>query len=138
MKKKMKKSLISEKSDNEEKKEKLMKIKDNQELFFSLIKLLSNITYFFLKKNDVFNTFLKINDLSFYQLLLKENYISLEERTNLLVFIRMVYINDQIDEKNSLVLDKYMNNKEYYDNLSKLREIFEDELITYFQFHLKI
>ena len=131
LKKKLKKSLISEKSDSDEKKEKLMKIKDNQELFFSLIKLLSNITYFFLKKNDVFNTFLKINDLSFYQLLLKENYISLEERTILLVFIRMVYINDQIDEKNSLVLDKYMNNKEYYDNLSKLREIFDDEIITY-------
>jgi len=84
---KFKKSLISEKN------------KDNQELFFSLIKLLSNIAYFFLKKNDLFNTFLKINDLSFYQLLLKENYISLEERTILLVFIRIVYINAQIDEK---------------------------------------
>lgn len=69
--------------------------------------------------------------------MLKENYISLEERTNLLVFIRMVYINDQIDEKNSLVLDKYMNNKEYYDNLSKLREIFEDELITYLPISLE-
>ena len=71
------------------------------ELFFSIIKLLSNITYFFLKKNDVFDTFLKINDLSFYQLLLKENYLTLEQRTNLLVFIRMVYINDQIDDQNS-------------------------------------
>ena len=106
-------------------------------MFFSLIKLLSNITYFFLKKNDVFNTFLKINDLSFYQLLLKENYITLEERTILLVFIRMVYINDQIDEKNSLVLDKYMNNKEYYDNLNKLREIFEDESLTYLPISLE-
>ena len=116
---------------DDNKNDKILVIKNNQELFFSLIKLLSNITYFFLKKNDVFNTFLKINDLSFYQLLLKENYITLEERRILLVFIRMVYINDQIDEKNSLVLDKYMNNKEYYDNLSKLREILEDESITY-------
>ena len=132
VKKKTKKSLISkdERSEIEDKKDRII-IKNNQELFFSLIKLLSNITYFFLKKNDVFNTFLKINDLSFYQLLLKENYITLEERTILLVFIRMVYINDQIDEKNSLVLDKYMNNKEYYDNLSKLREILEDETITF-------
>ena len=118
--------------------EKIAKIKDDQELFFSLIKLLSNITYFFLKKNDVFNTFLKINDLSFYQLLLKENYITLEERTILLVYIRMVYINDQIDEKSSLVLDKYMNNKEYYNNLSKLREILEDETVTYLPLPLEI
>ena len=92
---------------------------------------MSNITYFFIKKNDVFDTFLKINDLNFYKLLLKENYLNLEERTNLLVFIRMVYINDQIDDQNSLVLDKYMNNQEYYDNLNKLREIFEDDTITY-------
>ena len=138
--KRTKKTLINkeEKSEiDENKNEKILKIKDNQELFFSLIKLLSNITYFFLKKNDVFNTFLKINDLSFYQLLLKENYITLEERTILLVFIRMVYINDQIDEKNSLVLDKYMNNKEYYNNLSKLREILEDETVTYLPMSLE-
>ena len=140
IKKKTKRTLINkeEKSENDENKnEKILKIKEHQELFFSLIKLLSNITYFFLKKNDVFNTFLKINDLSFYQLLLKENYITLEERTNLLVFIRMVYINDQIDEKNSLVLDKYMNNKEYYDDLNKLREILEDETITYLPISLE-
>ena len=49
----------------------------------------------------------------------------------------MVYINDQIDEKNSLVLDKYMNNKEYYDNLSKLREILEDETITFLPISLE-
>ena len=121
----------SKSSDEENQKEKIEELKNNQELFFSIIKLLSNITYFFLKKNDVFDTFLKINDLSFYQLLLKENYLTLEERTNLLVFIRMVYINDQIDDQNSLVLDKYMNNQEYYDNLNKLREIFDDETMTY-------
>ena len=132
LKKILKNSLIGKENDvDENKKEKIQKIQNSQELFFSLIKLLSNITYFFLKKNDVFNTFLKINDLSFYQLLLKENYITLEERTNLLVFIRMVYINDQIDEKNSLVLDKYMNNKEYYEDLTKLREIFENDSINY-------
>ena len=82
--KKSKRTLISKEGkrvdfeDNKIDNDKIMKIKNNQELFFSLIKLLSNITYFFLKKNDVFNTFLKINDLSFYQLLLKENYITLE------------------------------------------------------------
>ena len=124
-------------SDVENQKEKIEELKNNQELFFSIIKLLSNITYFFLKKNDVFDTFLKINDLSFYQLLLKENYLTLEERTNLLVFIRMVYINDQIDDQNSLVLDKYMNNQEYYENLNKLREIFDDETMTYLPISLE-
>ena len=123
--------------DEENQKEKIEELRNNQELFFSIIKLLSNITYFFLKKNDVFDTFLKINDLSFYQLLLKENYLTLEERTNLLVFIRMVYINDQIDDQNSLVLDKYMNNQEYYDNLNKLREIFDDETLTYLPISLE-
>ena len=136
---KLKKSYgSSDKSfDEDNQKDKKEKIKNNQELFFSIIKLLSNITYFFMKKNDVFDTFLKINDLSFYQLLLKENYLTLEERTNLLVFIRMVYINDQIDDQNSLVLDKYMNNQEYYENLKKLREIFEDESITYLPISLE-
>ena len=144
--KKSKKSVITSNNNNKDNQKEIVNIEDNksikikndQELFFSLIKLLSNITYFFLKKNDVFNTFLKINDLSFYQLLLKENYITLEERTILLVFIRMVYINDQIDEKSSLVLDKYMNNKEYYENLSKLREILEDETVTYLPIPLDI
>ena len=124
-------------SDEENRKETIEELRNNQELFFSIIKLLSNITYFFLKKNDVFDTFLKINDLSFYQLLLKENYLTLEQRTNLLVFIRMVYINDQIDDQNSLVLDKYMNNQEYYDNLNKLREIFDDETMTYLPISLE-
>ena len=134
-----KSSIDMEKSfDEDNQNEKKNKIKNNQELFFSIIKLLSNITYFFLKKNDVFDTFLKINDLTFYQLLLKENYLSLEERTNLLVFIRMVYINDQIDDQNSLVLDKYMNNQEYYHNLNKLREIFEDDSITYSPVSLEV
>ena len=134
-----KSSIDMEKSfDEENQNEKKNKIKNNQELFFSIIKLLSNITYFFLKKNDVFDTFLKINDLTFYQLLLKENYLTLEERTNLLVFIRMVYINDQIDDQNSLVLDKYMNNQEYYNNLNKLRDIFEDDTITYSPVSLEV
>ena len=129
----MRTSLINQKDsfEGENYEKKISKIKNDQELFFSIIKLLSNITHFFMKKNDVFETFLKINDLSFYQLLLKENYLTLEDRTNLLDFIRMVYINDQIDDQNSLILDKYMNNQEYYDNLNKLREIFNYDLVYF-------
>ena len=110
----------------------------SQKLFFSLIKLLSNITYFFVKKNNVFNTFLEINDLKFYQLLLSENYLTLKDRTILLVFIRMVYINDQIEEDNTLFLNKFMNSQEYSKYLGILRNLIEDDRATYLNIPMEL
>ena len=101
-----------------------------QKFFFSLIKLLSNITYFFIMKNNTFSTFQSINDLDFYKRLLSENYISLKDRTTLLVYIRMVYINDQIDENSSLILQKYMNSMEYAEALKDLRMLTNDPRAT--------
>ena len=113
-------------------------IQHSQKLFFSLIKLLSNITYFFVMKNNVFNTFVEINDLKFYQLLLSENYLALKNRTTLLIFIRMVYINDQIEEDNTLFLNKYMNSQEYSQNLTILRNLIEDDSANYLNIPIKI
>ena len=102
------------------------KLIHEQKFFFSLIKLLSSITHFFIMKNNTFSTFQSINDLSFFQKLLQENYLSLKDRTTLLVYLRMVYINDQIDENSSLILQKYMNSQEYNEAIGHLRILTSD------------
>ena len=97
-------------------------ITNYQNIFFSLINLLSNIN-FFSNNNKNLKIFLNINDLIFFKLILSENYLNLQNRIHLLKYIRMVYINDIIDENNIIDLNKYMNSLEYSENLIILREI---------------
>ena len=97
-------------------------ITNYQKIFFNLINLLSNIN-FFSNNNQNLQIFLNINDLIFFKLILSENYINLQNRIHLLKYIRMVYINDIINENNVIDLNKYMNSLEYSENLIIIREI---------------
>ena len=102
-----------------------------QKIFFSLLNVMSNITFYFKIGSSKFKIFNSINDIYFFKLLLSENYLNLEYRTNLLVYIRMTYLNELIDEKNFLISDKYMNSEEFSENLLLLRNLLDDQNATY-------
>ena len=102
-----------------------------QKIFFSLLNVMSNITFYFKINSSKFKIFNSINDIYFFKLLLSENYLNLEYRTILLVYIRMTYLNELIDENNFLISDKYMNSEEYSENLLLLRNLLDDQNATY-------
>ena len=72
-----------------------------------------------------------MKDIYFFILLLNENYLNLEYRTILLVYIRMTYLNEQIDENNFLISKNYMNSEEYFENLKLLRNLLDDQNAIY-------
>ncbi len=77
-----------------------------------------------------------MKDIYFFKLLLNENYLNLEYRTILLVYIRMTYLNEQINENNFLISDKYVNSEEYFENLKLLRNLLDDQNAIYLNISL--